>query len=72
MVSKLLIVADVADTLVAYEEAADMEDNALRLLTVAEVPEIVTPRDDVALRSTTLVAAEKLTAPVTVPPDRGK
>jgi hypothetical protein len=36
------------------------------------VPDIDTPKDEVALKSTTLVAAEKLTAPVTVPPDKGK
>ena len=39
---------------------------------LTEVPEIVTAKDEVELKSTTLVAAEKLTAPVTVPPDNGK
>lgn len=39
---------------------------------LTEVPEIVTAKDEVELKSTTLVAAEKLTAPVTVPPDKGK
>lgn len=39
---------------------------------LTEVPEIVTANDEVELKSTTLVAAEKLTAPVTVPPDSGK
>ena len=62
----------VADIFCINAEGADTADNALSPLTNPDVPDIVTPKDEVALKSTTLVAAEKLTAPVTVPPDNGK
>ena len=69
LVTALIFVAEI---FCINAEGADTADKALKPLIKPDVPEIVTPRDDVALRSTTLVAAEKLTAPVTVPPDRGK
>jgi len=62
----------VAEIFTINAEGADTADKALRPLTRPDVPDMVTPREEVALKSTTLVAAEKLTAPVTVPPDRGK
>lgn len=69
LVAALILVADILTT---NAEGAETADKALNPLTNPDVPDIVTPRDDVALKSTTLVAAEKLTAPVTVPPDNGK
>ncbi len=83
----LLTVAEVADTLPANAEvelrlvnlpdtpliSAALTSKALTSLAAEMlVPDIVTPKDEVALKSTTLVAAEKLTAPVTVPPDNGR